>query len=69
VFAYVNVFQPFAIAEPSVNVCVAHGTLSNDPRVYIAPTAKNCGCKFRHMQIQSDSAERLAATRGTLRFC
>jgi len=27
-------FNLFAAAEPSTNVCVAHGTLSNDPSVY-----------------------------------
>ena len=39
-------FNLFAAAEPSANVCVARGTLCNDPSVYIATTAKNCGCKF-----------------------
>jgi len=29
----------FAAAEPSANVRVAHGTLRNDPKVYIATTA------------------------------
>jgi len=32
-------FNHFVAAEPSVNVCVAHGTLCNDPSVYIATTA------------------------------
>jgi len=40
-------FNHFAAAEPSVNVCVAHGTLCNDLSVYIATTAQNCGCEFR----------------------
>jgi len=40
-------FYRFAAAEPSVNVCVAHGTQYNDPSVYIATTAQNCGCEFR----------------------
>jgi len=29
----------FAAGESSANVCVAHGTLCNDPSVYIATTA------------------------------
>jgi len=40
-------FNHFAAAEPSVNVCVAHGSLCNDPSVCIATTAQNCGCEFR----------------------
>jgi len=32
-------FNYFAAAEPSANVCVAHGTLCNDPSVYIATAA------------------------------
>jgi len=32
-------FNHFAAAEPSVYICVAHGTLCNDPSVYIATTA------------------------------
>jgi len=32
-------FNLFAAAEPCANVCVAHGTLCNDPSVYIAATA------------------------------
>ena len=32
-------FNYFAAAEPSANVYVAHGTLCNDPSVYIATTA------------------------------
>jgi len=28
-----------AAVEPSANVCVAHGTLCNDPSAYIAATA------------------------------
>ena len=40
-------FSHFAAAEPSVNVCVAHGTLCNDPGVYIATTAQNSDCEFR----------------------
>jgi len=31
-------FNLFAAAKPSVNVCVAHGTLCNYPSVYIATT-------------------------------
>jgi len=37
--AYISVFQPFAAVEPSANVCIAHGTLCNDPSVY--PTSCN----------------------------
>jgi len=41
-------FQTSAAAGvPFANVCVAHGTLCNDPSVYIAATAKSCGCEFR----------------------
>jgi len=40
-------FNFFAAAEPTASVCVAHRTLCNDPSVYIAATAYNCGCKFR----------------------
>jgi len=29
-------FNLFAAGEPSANVCVAYGTLCNDPSVYIA---------------------------------
>jgi len=36
---YNSVFQLFAAAEPSANVCVALGTPCNDPSVYIATTA------------------------------
>ena len=32
-------FNRFAAAEPSVNVCVAHGTQYNDWSVYIPTTA------------------------------
>jgi len=32
-------FNIFAATEPSENVCVVHGTLCNDPSVYIATTA------------------------------
>jgi len=32
-------FNFFTAAEPSADVCVAHGTLCNDPSVYIATTA------------------------------
>jgi len=31
-------FILFAAAEPSTNVCVAHGTLCNDPCIYIIAT-------------------------------
>jgi len=31
-------FDLFAAAKPSANVCVAHGTLCNDPSVNIATT-------------------------------
>jgi len=31
-------FNLFAAEEPPANVCVAHGTLCNDPSVYIATT-------------------------------
>ena len=58
----------FAAAEPSVNVCVARGTLCNDPSVYIATTAQNCGCECPPRQIRSVSVEPLAANRGTLGF-
>jgi len=39
-------FKRFAAGEPFANVCVAHGTLCNDPSVYIATKAKTCGCEF-----------------------
>jgi len=55
----------FAAAEPSANTCVAHGTLCNDPNVYIATTTLNWDYKFRFRQFRSVSAEPLAATRGT----
>jgi len=58
-------FNHFAAAEPSVNVCVARGTLHNDQSVHIATTAQNCGCEFRLRQFRSVSGEPLAATRGT----
>jgi len=58
----------FAAGEPSANVCVAHGTVRNDPSVYIATTAQNRGCEFRLAQFRSVSGEALAATRGTQRF-
>jgi len=61
-------FNIFAAAEPSANVCVAHGTLRNGPSVYIVATAQNCGCEFRPRQFRSISADSLAATRGNLRF-
>jgi len=32
-------FNLFAAAKPSANVCVVHGTVRNDPSVYIAATA------------------------------
>jgi len=32
-------FNLFATGEPSANVCVAHGTVCNDPNIYIATTA------------------------------
>jgi len=32
-------FNLFPTAEPSANVCVAHGTLCNDPSIHIATTA------------------------------
>jgi len=56
-------FNLFAAAESSTNVCVVHGTLCNDPSVYI-PTTQNCGCEFCPRQIRSVSAEPLTATRG-----
>ena len=54
-----------AAVKPSATVCVARGTLCNDPGVYIAITALNCGGEFRSRQFRSVSAEPLAATRGT----
>jgi len=48
-------FNLLAAAEPSVNVYVAHGTLCDDPSVYIATTAQNCGCEFRLWQFRSVS--------------
>jgi len=42
-------FNLFAAAEPSVNVCVAHGIQYNDPSFYIGTTAQNCDCEFRPM--------------------
>jgi len=62
-------FSHFAVAEPSVNVCVAHGTKCNAPSVYLATTAQYRGCEFRPRQIWSNSAETPTATRGTLRLC
>jgi len=32
-------FNLFAAAKSTANVCIAHGTLCNDPSVYIATTA------------------------------
>jgi len=58
-------FNLFAAAEPSMNVCVAQRTLCNHPSVCIATTPWNCGCEFRPRQFRSVSAELLAATRGT----
>jgi len=52
-------FNFFAAVEASADVCIAHGTLCNDPSVCIATTAKNCGCEFRPRQIRSVSAEPL----------
>jgi len=57
-------FNLFPAAEPSANVCLAHGTLCNHPSVYIAITAQNCGCEFRPRQFWSVSAKPLAVTRG-----
>ena len=64
----------FAAVEPSANVCVAQGTLCNDPSVYChkliycrsSIKTQNCGCKFHPRQIRSDSVEPLVATCGTL---
>jgi len=61
-------FNHFAAAELSVNVCVARGTVCNDPNIYNATTAQNCGCEFRPRQFRSVSGKPLAATRGTQRF-
>jgi len=61
-------FNLFAAAEPSLNVCVAHGTQYNDPSVFIITTAQNCGCEFRPRQFRSVSVEPLAVTRGTQSF-
>ena len=61
-------FSAFATAEPLENACVVHGTLCNDPSVYIAVTAWNCGCEFRPRQFRSVSAEALVATRRNIRF-
>jgi len=58
-------FNHFSAAEPSVNVCVARGTQYNDPSVYIATTAQNCGCEFHPRQFRFVSVEPLATTRGT----
>jgi len=65
---YSSVFQPLCCTEPSANVCFARRTLCNDPSVYIAITAKNCGCEFPPRKIRSVSAEPLAANRGALGF-
>jgi len=32
--------------EPFANICIAHGTLCNDPNVYIATNTRNCGCNI-----------------------
>jgi len=45
-----------AAVKPSATVCVARGTLCNDPGVYIAITALNCGGEFRSRQFRSVSA-------------
>jgi len=58
-------FNHFTAPEPTVNVCVPHGTQYNDPSVHIATTAQNCDREFRPRQFQPVSAEPLAATRGT----
>jgi len=60
-------FILFAAAEPSPNVCVAYGTLCNDPSVYIATTTQNCGFEFRLRQLRSLTAKPLVASCGTLR--
>ena len=49
-------FHLFAAAKPSANVCVAHGTLCNDPSVYAATTALKGVCEFRPRQFRSVSA-------------
>jgi len=61
-------FNLFAATERSANVCIARGTLCNDPSVYITITAYNCGCEFGPTQFRSVLVESLATTRGTLRF-
>jgi len=53
-------FNLFAAIEPSAKICIAHGTLCNDPGVYIATTTQNCGCEFRPRQARSVRAEPLA---------
>ena len=58
-------FNHFSAGEPSVNVCVAHGTLCSDPSVYIATAAQNCGREFRPRTFPSVAAEPPADTRGT----
>ena len=52
VIVYASVFYLFAAAEPSANVCVAHGALWDDPSVCIVATAWKCGCKFCHRQFR-----------------
>ena len=59
-------FNLFAAAEPSANVCVAHGTLCNDPSVY--PIFCNKPNGYRNVVCMfyfSVLAEPLAATPGT----
>ena len=68
-------FNLFAAREPSANVCVAHGTLCNDPSVYptfsnksetaVLVQEQNCGCEFHARQFRSVSVELLVATHGT----
>jgi len=58
-------FNLFAAAEPSASVCVAHGTLCNNPSVYtLFVISQMCG-NAASMLYFYVSAEPLADTRGT----
>jgi len=61
-------FNLSAAAEPSANVCVAHGTLCEGPSLHLAFCNKPMARNVASMLYFYISAEPLAGTRGTLRF-
>ena len=61
-------FNLFAAAEPSANVCVAHGTICNDSSVYLTFIINQMSRYVASMFYFYGSAESLGATRETLRF-